>query len=50
MTIAFNFWLGFQLLIMAIMLALHLDAYVIPFFHWVSALILVFVAIRKIRF
>jgi hypothetical protein len=48
MTMLSTFGLGFQLLIMAIMLALHLEAYVIPFFIGYSALILVFVAIRKI--
>jgi len=48
MTMLSTFGLGFQLLIMAIMLALHLEVYVIPFFIGYSSLILVFVAIRKI--
>jgi hypothetical protein len=48
MTMLSTFGLGFQLLIMAIMLALHLEDYVIPFFIGYSSLILVFVAIRKI--
>jgi hypothetical protein len=48
MTMLSTFGLGFQLLIMAIMLSLHLEAYVIPFFIGYSSLILVFVAIRRI--
>ena len=48
MTMLSTFGLGFQLLIMAVMLSLHLEAFVIPFFIGYSALIVVFVAIRKI--
>ncbi len=48
MTLISVYGLGFQLLIMAIMLILDLAAYIIPFFTWYSVLILVFVAIRKL--
>jgi len=48
MTMLSTFGLGFQLLIMAIMLAFHLEIYVIPFFIGYSVLILVFIAIRRI--
>ena len=48
MTMLSTFGLGFQLLIMAIMLSLHLEAFVISFFIAYSFLILVFVAIRRI--
>lgn len=47
MTLLSTFGLGFQLLIMAILLALHLEEYVIPFFITYSAFILVFVGIRR---
>jgi CDP-diacylglycerol--serine O-phosphatidyltransferase len=40
--------LGFQLLLMSLMLTLNLQDYVIPFFIVYSILILVFVGIRKI--
>ena len=48
MTMLSTFGLGFQLLIMAIMLSFNLEAYIIPFFIAYSCLILVFVAIRRI--
>jgi hypothetical protein len=47
MTMLSTFGLGFQLLIMAVMLAFNLEAYIIPFFIAYSLLILVFVAIRR---
>jgi hypothetical protein len=47
MTMLSTFGLGFQLLIMAVMLSLNLEAYVIPFFIGYSFLILVFVGIRR---
>lgn len=47
MTLLSSFGLGFQLLVMAVMLLLHLEMYVIPFFIGYSLLILVFVAIRR---
>lgn len=48
MTLLSTFGLGFQLLIMAIMLWFNLEEYVIPFFIAYSFLILVFVLIRRI--
>ena len=48
MTLISMYGLGFQLLFMAAMLALNLETYVIPFFIGYSALILVFVGIRKL--
>lgn len=47
MTLISLYGLGFQLLIMAVMLAFKLQAYVIPFFIMYSVFILVFVGIRK---
>ena len=47
MTLLSTFGLGFQLLIMAIMLILHWEVFIIPFFIGYSSLILVFVAIRR---
>jgi len=41
------FGLGFQLLIMSVMLVLHLEEYIIPFFIFYSILIFVFVGIRR---
>lgn len=41
------FGLGFQLLIIGIMLALHLKQYIIPFFIAYSALIFLFIGIRR---
>jgi phosphatidylglycerophosphate synthase len=48
MTLISIYGLGFQLLIMAIMLALQFTNYIIPFFIGYSILILVFVAVRKL--
>jgi len=48
MTLVSMYGLGFQLLFMAVMLAFQLEAYVIPFFIGYSALIIVFVGIRKL--
>jgi phosphatidylserine synthase len=47
MTAVSSFGLGFQLLIMGIMLVLHLENYIIPFFVGYTGLILVFILIRK---
>lgn len=47
MTLLSTFGLGFQLLIMALLLLLHLESYVIPFFMAYSVLILVFIGIRR---
>ena len=47
MTLLSTFGLGFQLLIMAVMLVFHLEMFVIPFFIGYSVLILVFVGIRR---
>lgn len=48
MTLLSTFGLGFQLLVMAFLLALHMQQYIIPFFILYSAMILVFVGIRRI--
>ncbi len=48
MTLLSMYGLGFQLLIIAIMLPLHLANYIVPFFIGYSVLIFLFVAIRKI--
>lgn len=48
MTLVSFFGLGFQLLIMAVMLVFKLEMYIIPFFIISSFLILVFVGIRKL--
>jgi phosphatidylglycerophosphate synthase len=48
MTAVSTFGLGFQLLIMGGMLALNLGQYIIPFFIYYSAFILVFIGLRKI--
>jgi hypothetical protein len=48
MTLISLYGLGFQLLFMAVMLILHLEVYVIPFFIGYSVLILLFIAIRKL--
>jgi len=48
MTMVSSLGLGFQLLIMSIMLLLALETYVIPFFISYSALIFVYIGIRKI--
>jgi CDP-diacylglycerol--serine O-phosphatidyltransferase len=47
MTLVSLYGLGFQLLLMSLMLILNLQDYVIPFFIIYSILILVFVGIRK---
>ncbi len=47
MTLLSMYGLGFQLLIMAAMLVIALQAYVVPFFIYYSAFILVFIGIRK---
>jgi len=48
MTAVSTFGLGFQLLIIGVMLVLGLDQYIISFFIGYSAFILVFIAIRRI--
>lgn len=48
MTILSIFGLGFQLLIISVMLVLGWDKYIIPFFIFYSVLIFVFIGIRKI--
>ncbi|MFT6807946.1 MAG: phosphatidylglycerophosphate synthase [Saprospiraceae bacterium] len=48
MTLLSTFGLGFQLLVMAVMLALHLEIYVIPILISYSILILIFVGIRRV--
>lgn len=48
MTMLSTFGLGFQLLVMAIMLALRLEDYIIHFFIAYSVLIFVFIGIRKV--
>lgn len=50
MTLVSLYGLGFQLLLIAVMLALNLAAYIIPFFIGYSFLIVVLIAIRKIVF
>jgi phosphatidylserine synthase len=50
MTVVSLYGLGFQLLIIAVMLALNLVAYIIPFFIGYSILIFVLIAIRKTVF
>ena len=40
--------LGFQLLLMAILLAFNLAAYILPFFIFYSVLIFIFIGIRKV--
>jgi len=47
MTLVSSLGLGFQLLIMSIMLLLNLEEYVIPFFIFYSILIFIFVGIRR---
>ncbi|WP_296316797.1 CDP-alcohol phosphatidyltransferase family protein [Winogradskyella sp. UBA3174] len=48
MTAISTFGLGFQLLIIAIMLVAGLKGYIIPFFIGYSAMIFIFIAIRKL--
>lgn len=47
MTFLSIYGLGFQLLIMAVMLPLHLTAYIIPFFIIYSLFLFVFIGIRR---
>lgn len=47
MTLLSTFGLGFQLLIMAIMLVCNMEHYVIPFFIYYSLLIFLFIGIRR---
>lgn len=47
MTMVSTMGLGFQLLIMAIMLALNVEQFILPFFAAYSFFILVFIAIRR---
>lgn len=47
MTLISSFGLGFQLLIMSVMLVLNLEKYVIPFFIAYSMLIFVFIGVRR---
>lgn len=47
MTLLSTFGLGFQLLVMAVLLAIGLEHYIIPFFIAYSGLIIVFIAIRR---
>jgi len=48
MTIVSFFGLGFQLLIMAVMLVFRMEMYIIPFFIFSSILIVLFIGIRKL--
>ena len=50
MTLISIYGLGFQLLIMAVMLAFELQAFVIPFFMIYSVFIVLFVGMRKLLF
>jgi hypothetical protein len=50
MTLLSVYGLGFQLLIIAIMLPLSLIEYIVPFFIIYSTLIFVIIGIRKIIF
>lgn len=47
MTAVSTFGLGFQLLLIGLMLVLHLEPYIIPFFIGYSIFILVFIGIRR---
>jgi len=47
MTMLSTFGLGFQLLVMAVLLVIGLEGYVIPFFIAYSTLIIVFICIRR---
>ena len=47
MTLLSMYGLGFQLLMMAVMLVFNLEAYVVPFFIFYSVFIFVFIGIRK---
>ena len=47
MTCISTFGLGFQLLLMAIMLVLGLQAFILPFFFSYTLMVFVFIGIRK---
>ena len=48
MTALSTFGLGFQLLIISLMLVLGYKEYIVPFFLWYSLMIIVFISIRKL--
>ena len=48
MTLVSVYGLGFQLFIIALMLVLKLQAFIIPFFIGYSVLIIVFIFIRRV--
>ncbi len=48
MTAISTFGLGFQLLVIAVMLVMGLEEYIIPFFISYSAMIFIFISIRKL--
>jgi hypothetical protein len=48
MTAVSTFGLGFQLLMISLMLAFGFKEYIIPFFLWYSVMIFIFIGIRKI--
>jgi hypothetical protein len=48
MTILSTFGLGFQLLIMAVLLVFNLELFIIPFFIFFSVLIFIFIGIRRL--
>ena len=50
MTLVSVYGLGFQLMIIAVMLPMNLIEYIIPFFIFYTALIFVIIGIRKVLF
>ena len=48
MTSLSTFGLGFQLLVISVLLILGCKDYIIPFFIWYSLMIFVFIGIRKL--
>jgi hypothetical protein len=50
MTSVSTFGLGFQLLIIAVMLVLGLKAFILPFFLGYTLMIFIFIGIRKLFF
>jgi hypothetical protein len=48
MTAVSTFGLGFQLLLISLMLVLGLKEFIVPFFLWYSLMIFVFIGIRKL--
>ncbi|MCZ4409131.1 CDP-alcohol phosphatidyltransferase family protein [Cryomorphaceae bacterium 1068] len=50
MTILSTFGLGFQLLVIAVMLVTGLEAFILPFFFGYTAMVFVFIGIRKFFF